>query len=69
VGHHRYIKVNMVVWVLDTSTAPATSGPPDAALAGDLATKVKNVKPRAKEKDHDVVKTEVTSTSSQTTPP
>ena len=62
----------MAVWLLDPSPEGETTGPPDDALAADLAkklpTKAKGGKP-GKEKDHQVQKTQVTSIESTTEPP
>ena len=68
-GHHRYVKVNMVVWLTDPSPEGETTGPPDDELAADYASKITNVKGKGKGKDHKVEKTQVTSTQSQTTKP
>jgi len=67
---HRYIKVSMDVWLIDPNDDPAASGPPDDALAADLAANIKaGKKPKGKGKDHKVHDVTVTSTSSQNTPP
>jgi hypothetical protein len=69
VTHHRYILVNMDVWLVDPNDDGTVSGPPDAALAADLASKVQGLKPKGKDKEHDVHKTTVVSTKSQTKKP
>jgi hypothetical protein len=59
----------MEVWLIDPNDDGTVSGPPDDALAADLASKVQGLKPNGKQKEHKVHKTRVVSTSSQTTKP
>ena len=70
-GHHRFIKVTMEVWLVDPSEGTATSGPPDAEIATDLADKIKPLKARGGRgrKDHNVERANVVSTESTDTLP
>jgi hypothetical protein len=61
----------MEVWLVDPSEGTATSGPPDAEVANDLADKIRPLKAKGGRgrKDHKIERANVVSTESTDTLP
>jgi hypothetical protein len=60
VSRHRYIVATVEIKLLDPSTPPATSGPPEQ-VAASLAQEIKRLTPKHANKNHKVAAAEVIS--------